>query len=59
MKKEELMKRIEHLREQLIDSGLQEGLQSNNVLLLSQQLDQLVLTFMQQANKFNHYREKR
>jgi hypothetical protein len=54
MKKEELMKRIEHLRGQLIDRGLQEGLQSNNVLLLSQQLDQLIINFMQQGHRFKN-----
>lgn len=55
MKKEELTKRIEHLRGQLIDCGLQEGLQSNKVLTLSQQLDNLILTIMHLNSKRKLY----
>ncbi|QBK25463.1 aspartyl-phosphate phosphatase Spo0E family protein [Ureibacillus thermophilus] len=46
---EELLIQLEHLREKMIRSGLEHGLQSKKTIQLSKQLDKIIDQYVQQT----------
>ncbi|WP_342463129.1 aspartyl-phosphate phosphatase Spo0E family protein [Ureibacillus sp. FSL K6-8385] len=49
---EKLLTQLEHVREKMIRSGLENGLQSPKTLRLSRELDQIINQYVQKSRLF-------